>query len=292
VAQGLRSPLVPTASMDKSGAIYLAWQTRSFRITQTTLAAAANAGDTNIKVSSVTGMVVGNTLTVDIGASAQTVTITTVGTAGSGGTGVSFTPALVSAHATGAFVTVNGIPSTSTAAPNDIALSVLPAPTDAVPAPSFGAPARIPAEADAGASSNTNDHFIPAIAADPNTSGATAHLGLFYYSYPVANCAFVTGSPLDNSFGAQCAPQFNYVSSTNGGGSWSAPSTLVSMRSLAVLTRSSNGPDLGAYTSAAVIPFGPQAGKAISVFSYAAVVGGIEESMYVPTHGLTIGGGS
>jgi hypothetical protein len=187
---------------------------------------------------------------------------------------------------------VNGIASTSTAAPNDIALSVMPAPTDASPAPSFGAPARIPAEADAGATTNTVDHFIPAIAADPNTSGATAHLGLFYYSYPLANCAFITGAPLDSSFGAQCAPQFNYVSSTNAGGSWSAPSTLASMPSLAVLPRSSNGPDLGSYTSAAVIPTGPQQGNAISVFSYAATVGGVEESMFVPTHGLAIGGGS
>ena len=59
-----RCPARPTAP----AALYLAWQTRSFRIQQTTLAAAANAGDTNIKVASVTGMVAGNTLTVDAAA--------------------------------------------------------------------------------------------------------------------------------------------------------------------------------------------------------------------------------
>ena len=44
-------------------------------------------------------MVAGNTLTVDTGAAAETVTISAVGTAGAGGTGVTFTPALAAAHA-------------------------------------------------------------------------------------------------------------------------------------------------------------------------------------------------
>jgi hypothetical protein len=289
VAQGLRSPQTPSVSMDKSGALYLTWWTRSFRITQTTLSAAANAGDTNVKVASVTGMVAGNTLTVDTGAAAETVTIATVGTAGATGTGVTVTPALASAHAAGAIVTVNGVPSTSTAAPNDIALSVMAGPTDAAPAPSFGAPSRIALEADAGALSNTVDHFIASIAADPNANGK---LALFTYSYPVAACAYITGSPLDNSFGAQCAPQLLYSSSTNGGTSWSAPQTLASMQSLAVLPRSSNGPDLGAYTSSVVIPAGKLKGKALSVFASAEPVNGTHESMYVPINGLTIGGGS
>ncbi len=118
VAQTVRTGLVVSGSMDGAGAIYLAWQTRSFRTMQTTLAAAASAGDTNVKVTSVTGMVAGNALTIDSsGANPETVTITTVGTAGAGGTGVMFTPALAFAHASGAFVTVNGVASTSTAAP-------------------------------------------------------------------------------------------------------------------------------------------------------------------------------
>lgn len=293
VAQGLRVSLLPSVSMDGAGAIYLAYQTRSFRITQTTLAAAANAGDTNVKVSSVTGMVAGGTLTIDpTGSNPETVTITTVGTAGSGGTGITFSPALGFAHALGAFVNVNGVPSTSSAAPNDIALAVMPAPTDATPAPSFGAPARVAIEADAGAASNTVDHFIPAIAADANTPG---HLGLFYYFYPLAACQFVQ----DLGSSQNCKPSFGYVSSTNGGGSWSSPQTLATMDGLAVLPRTGpigttgNGnPDLGLYTSATVIPAGPFAGNAISVFAYGATVDGFDVSMYVPTHGLTVGGGS
>jgi hypothetical protein len=289
VGQGLRSPQTPSVTMDSAGALYLVWMTRSFRITQTTLAAAANAGDTNIKVGSVTGMAAGNTLTVDTGVSADSVTITAVGTAGAAGTGVTFTPALASAHALGAAVTVNGVPSTSTAAPNDLALAVMPGPTDVTPAPSFGAPSRIALESDSGAVTNTVDHFIPAIAAAP---GAAGHLALFYYSYPVASCAFNTGQPLDNTQGPQCTPQFAFASSTNGGSTWSTPQVLAAIQSLAVLVRSANGPDLGAYTSAAVIPAGPFAGKAVSVFAYAQPVKGVLESMYIPTHGLTIGGGS
>ena len=63
--------------------------------TTTTLSAAAAVGATNVKLASVTGLVVGGTLTIDsTGANPETVTITTVGTSGAGGTGVSFTPAL------------------------------------------------------------------------------------------------------------------------------------------------------------------------------------------------------
>ena len=59
------------------------------RSTTTTLSAAAAAGATNVKVASVTGLVVGNTITIDsTGANPETVTMTTVGTRGRRGTGV------------------------------------------------------------------------------------------------------------------------------------------------------------------------------------------------------------
>jgi len=81
--------------------------------TTTTLSAAAAVGATNVKVASVTGLVVGNTLTIDsTGASPETVTISTVGTSGAGGTGVSFSPALAFAHASGATVVKNGVAGT------------------------------------------------------------------------------------------------------------------------------------------------------------------------------------
>jgi hypothetical protein len=66
----------------------------------TTLSAATAAGATNVKVASVTGMAAGDTIVVD----GETRTIQTVGTAGAGGTGVTLTAALTSAHASGAAV--------------------------------------------------------------------------------------------------------------------------------------------------------------------------------------------
>jgi hypothetical protein len=81
----------------------------SFPSLTTTLSAASVVGATNIKVASVTNMVVGNTLTVDFnGVNPEVVTITIIGTTGAGGTGVTFTPALAFAHASAATVALNG----------------------------------------------------------------------------------------------------------------------------------------------------------------------------------------
>ena len=81
--------------------------------TTTTLSAAAAVGATNVKLASVTGLVVGNTITIDsTGANPETVTMTTVGTSGATGTGVTFAPALAFAHASGATVVKNGVTGT------------------------------------------------------------------------------------------------------------------------------------------------------------------------------------
>jgi hypothetical protein len=85
--------------------------------TTTTLSAAAAAGSTNVKLASVTGLVAGNTITVDsTGANPETVTMTAVGTGGATGTGVTFTPALAFAHASGATVVKNGVAGTQSLA--------------------------------------------------------------------------------------------------------------------------------------------------------------------------------
>jgi hypothetical protein len=59
------------------------------------------------------------------------------------------------------------------------------------------------------------DHFIPGIAVNPATSGSSAQIGLAYYYYPVASCSSST-----------CRLEVGYVSSSNGGQSWSAPTQL------------------------------------------------------------------
>jgi hypothetical protein len=67
----------------------------------TTLSAAAATGATNIKVGLATQVADGETITIGTGATAETVTIVTRGTTGAIGTGITFTPALVNAHANG-----------------------------------------------------------------------------------------------------------------------------------------------------------------------------------------------
>jgi hypothetical protein len=69
----------------------------------TTLFAPAAAGDTNVKVASTTGIATGDTMRIDTAGTTESVTVTNVGTPGSG-TGITFTPALTSAHAAGAAV--------------------------------------------------------------------------------------------------------------------------------------------------------------------------------------------
>ena len=67
----------------------------------TVTAAAANAGDTNVKVASVSGFAVGMHVTIDTGPTAESKVIMTVGTGGAGGTGITLTTALANAHASG-----------------------------------------------------------------------------------------------------------------------------------------------------------------------------------------------
>jgi hypothetical protein len=170
--------------------------------------------------------------------------------------------------------------------PNDIAISVMPAPTAAIPNPAFGAPQRIPIEAD-NTNANTNDHFIPGITADPNTSGSSAHLGLFYYNFPVAACAYADPANPAN----QCNLRVGYVSSVDGGTTWGSPQYLGSMP-LSTIVHSSQGLMVGDYSQGSVIPTGPYAGNAISAFAVGLVDKTLNQAMYVPTHGLGILGGS
>ncbi len=73
----------------------------------TSLAAAAAAGDTNVKVASVTGLAGGQTVVLENAtANSELATIASVGTAGSGGTGVTLSAPLTKAHASGTGFTV------------------------------------------------------------------------------------------------------------------------------------------------------------------------------------------
>lgn len=122
------------------------------------------------------------------------------------------------------------------------------------------------------------DHFIPGLAVDPNTAGATAHLGLAYYYYPQANCTPTT-----------CQLNVGFVSSTDGGAHWSAPTQLAGPMSMSWLPLTSQGYMVGDYISTSFV--GGRARPVIAV-AQAPSGGAFNQAMYTPTGGLAITGGT
>jgi hypothetical protein len=82
------------------------------------------------------------------------------------------------------------------------------------------------------------DHFIAGLGVDPATSGASAHLGLAYYFYPNANCTAVT-----------CQLDVGFISSHDGGATWTTPAQLAGPMSLSWLPPTSQGTMVGDYIS-------------------------------------------
>src|SRR5438270_3271919 len=123
------------------------------------------------------------------------------------------------------------------------------------------------------------DHFIPGLAVDSSTSGNTAHLALAYYYYPNANCTTAT-----------CQLEVGFVSSTDGGTSWSAQTTLTpSAMNVAWLASTTQGNMVGDYISTSF-----SNGKAFPVFVVATAPNGgqMNEAMFTTTGGLAIAGGT
>jgi hypothetical protein len=98
------------------------------------------------------------------------------------------------------------------------------------------APVGIPIDA----VTSTVDHFIPALAVDPATSAGSAHLALTYYFYPNAGCNVST-----------CQLNVGFVSSADGGNTWSAPTTLSGPMNLAWLPGTLSGVMVGDYVATA-----------------------------------------
>jgi hypothetical protein len=122
------------------------------------------------------------------------------------------------------------------------------------------------------------DHFIPGIGVDKATSGATAKIGLYYYFYPNANCTDST-----------CQLEVGFVSSTNGGGTWSAPQTVAGPFPLSQIANTTQGRMVGDYISCSVT-----GGKAVAIFAVGkppANGQAFNEAMY-SAGGLTVTGGA
>ena len=115
---------------------------------------------------------------------------------------------------------------------NDIVMS---ASTDGV---TWSSPVRIPIDN----VSSKVDHFIPGLAVDRATSGNTANLALTYYYYPNTSCNAST-----------CQLYAGYISSTDGGTNWSAPTQLAGPMSLSWIADTSQGRMVGDYISTSFI---------------------------------------
>jgi hypothetical protein len=130
--------------------------------------------------------------------------------------------------------------------------------------------ARIPIDP----TTSTVDHFIPGLGIDPTTGGATAHLGLTYYYYPQANCTAAT-----------CALFVGFISSLDGGATWSAPTPVAGPMSLSWLASTSQGPMVGDYIATSFA-----GGKAYGMFAFAKAKSGstFDEAIYTTQAGFDV----
>jgi hypothetical protein len=129
-------------------------------------------------------------------------------------------------------------------------------------------PVRIPIDP----TSSTIDHFIPGLGIDPATNSGTAHLALTYYYYPQANCSAST-----------CALYAGFISSLDGGSTWSAATPLAGPMSLNWLPTTISGRMVADYIATSFAN-----GKAFPFFAAANANSGMtfDEAIYTTQTGL------
>ncbi|MEV5714720.1 sialidase family protein [Amycolatopsis mediterranei] len=139
----------------------------------------------------------------------------------------------------------------------------------------WSTPARVPIDA----TTSTVDHFVPGIGVDPATSGTSARIGLTYYFYPTANCTAAT-----------CRLDVGFISSTNGGTSWSAATQVAGPMNLSWIPNTSQGRMFGDYISTSV----RAGGNAFPIVPIASAPSGstFTMGMFAPTGGLPLTGGA
>ncbi len=134
----------------------------------------------------------------------------------------------------------------------------------------WSAPARIPIDP----TTSTVDHFIPGLGIDPTTSDSTTHLGLTYYYYPQANCAPST-----------CALYVGFISSLDGGSTWSSATPVAGPMMLSWLPATFSGQMVGDYVATSFA-----GGKAYGVFAVAKAKSGstFDEAIYTTQAGFDV----
>ncbi|HEU0028119.1 MAG TPA: sialidase family protein [Ktedonobacterales bacterium] len=134
-------------------------------------------------------------------------------------------------------------------------------------------PARVPADA----IGSGVDHFIPGLAVDPSTSGSGAHLGLVYYFYPSVDCTAST-----------CQLDVGFISSANGGATWSASQQLAGPMPLSWLANTNQGRMVGDYMSTSFVG-GPAFPALISANAPSDSV--FDEALFTVKGGISVTGG-
>ena len=131
---------------------------------------------------------------------------------------------------------------------------------------SWSAPVRIPLDPP----TSTVDHFIPAIAVDPTTSGTATHLALTYYYYPNNGCS------------ANCQLYAATVTSADGANTWSQPMTVAGPMSLGWIASTTQGFMVGDYIANVF-----SVNQAVGIFANAnAAAGGVfDEAIYAAGSG-------
>ncbi len=139
----------------------------------------------------------------------------------------------------------------------------------------WAAPTRVPIDA----TTSTVDHLVPGIGVDPGSSGGSARVAVTYYFYPTASCTAST-----------CRLNVGYISSVNGGTSWSAATQLAGPMNLSWLPNTSQGRMFGDYISTSV----RAGGNAYPIIAVANAPTGttFDLAMYAPTGGLAVTGGA
>ena len=144
---------------------------------------------------------------------------------------------------------------------NDIVMSTS---TDGT---TWSTPARIPIDA----VTSTVDHFTPGFVIDRATAGATAHLALTFNFFPKASCT-------------SCNLGAGYVTSRNGGATWSPEVVLGKGISPSWLPSTTSGQMAGDYQTVAIV-----GGKAhgVTPLATAPVGSTFNEAMFTNTAGLS-----
>jgi len=123
---------------------------------------------------------------------------------------------------------------------------------------------------------STVDHFIAGIGVDPATSGSTAHLTVVYYYYPVSAC------------GSSCKLDVGFVTSQDGGNTWTAGKQLAGPMKLTWLPVSDAGYMVADYIGVTYTNGSPR-----GIFAVAHAPSGsiLNEAMYTTKEPLLVSSG-